>query len=112
MCLWKLYAQSGDWNVGHMRRHLYPIPRPALHVCFSLATGLVAEPANHYESVPQSAHKLLRTHIRGSSAWLEHLSQHLIELELQPVWYRRQQQPLDKVLVQELGNAQQWTANS
>ena len=55
---------------------------------------------------------LLRTRQRCSAARLEHLPQHWIESELRPVWYRRWRQPLDKALVQELGNAQQWTANS
>ena len=55
---------------------------------------------------------MLRTRVCGSSAWLERLSQHWIELKLWPVWYRRRQQPLDKALVQELGNTQQWTANN
>ena len=55
---------------------------------------------------------LLRTRQRCSVARLERLPQHWIESELLPVWCRRRWQPLDKVLVQELGNAQQWTANS
>ena len=55
---------------------------------------------------------LLRTRQWCSVAWLECLPQHWIESELRPVWYRRRRQPLDKALVQELGNTQQWTANS
>ena len=55
---------------------------------------------------------VLRTRQRCSVARLERLPQHWIESELRPVWYRRQWQPLDKVVVQELGNTQQWTANS
>ena len=56
--------------------------------------------------------QLLRTRQRCSVARLELLPQHWIESELPLVWYRRRQQPLNKAVVQELGNTQQWTANS
>ena len=64
------------------------------------------------EVVVDTGSQMLRTWQWCSAAQLERLPQHWIELELRPVWYRRRQKPLDKALVQELGNTQQWTANS